>query len=86
LRTRQISRVCILLLLTAFGFATLVPAQFVDNIEGPTEALDPEGNNGWLFLAGDGTATMDLHQGSGGQLRRSSRGSRTTTCHYALLR
>lgn len=65
LRTRYISRVCILLLLTAFGFATLVRAQFVGSIEGPTVALDPEGNSGWLFLAGDGTATMDVHQGRG---------------------
>jgi hypothetical protein len=66
LRTRYIPKVCILLLLMAFGFATLVRAQFVDNIEGPKVALDPEGNNGWLFLTGDGTATMDVHQGSGG--------------------
>jgi hypothetical protein len=66
LRTRYLFKVCILLLLTAFGFATLVGAQFVDDFEGPAVALDPEGNNGWLFLAGDGTATMDVHQGSGG--------------------
>ena len=41
-------------------------AQFVDNFDGPNIALDPQGQHGWMFLAGDGTATMDLRQGGPG--------------------
>ncbi len=39
-------------------------AQFRDDFD--TVRTDPEGRNGWLFLAGDGTATMDLRQGGEG--------------------
>ena len=53
-------------MLLAAAFSSLAHAQFVDNFDGPTVALDPEGNHGWLFLAGDGTATMDLRQGGPG--------------------
>ena len=66
LRIRFISKLCILLLFVAFGYCTQARAQFIDNFDGPTVALDPEGNRGWLFLAGDGTATMDLRQGTEG--------------------
>ena len=64
--TSYFSKISILLLLMAFAFSSLAHAQFVDNFDGPTVALDPEGNHGWLFLAGDGTATMDLRQGGAG--------------------
>ena len=55
-----------MLLLMVFVFSPLAHPQFIDNFDGPTVALDPEGNHGWLFLAGDGTATMDLRQGGKG--------------------
>ena len=64
--TSYFSKISVLLLLTAFGFTSFAHAQFVENFDGPTVALDPEGNHGWLFLAGDGTATMDLRQGGAG--------------------
>lgn len=64
--TSYCSKISILLLLMAFAFRSLAHAQFVDNFDGPTVALDPESNHGWLFLAGDGTATMDLRQGGAG--------------------
>jgi hypothetical protein len=41
-------------------------AQFVDNFDGPNVTLDPQGQHGWMFLAGDGTATMDVRQGGPG--------------------
>jgi hypothetical protein len=44
----------------------LAQAQFIDNFDGSQVQLDPEGIKGWLFHAGDGTATMDLRQGGGG--------------------
>ena len=48
--------------------ACCLPAcgQFVDNFDGPNVALDPQGRHGWMILAGDGTATMDLRQGDPG--------------------
>jgi hypothetical protein len=60
------SKFCFLLLVTACGFCPPVFAQFIDNFDGPAVALDPQGNHGWLFLPGDGTATMDLRQGGAG--------------------
>jgi hypothetical protein len=45
---------------------TLAQAQFIENFDGPSVQLDPEGIKGWLFRAGDGTATMDLRQGGDG--------------------
>jgi len=59
-------KIYISLVLLAAAFSSPAHAQFVDNFDGPTVALDPEGNHGWLFLAGDGTATMDLRQGGPG--------------------
>jgi hypothetical protein len=41
-------------------------AQFIDNFDGPSVQLDPEGIKGWLFSPGDGTATMDFRQGGDG--------------------
>src|SRR3954447_2911538 len=41
-------------------------AQFIDNFDGPSVQLDPEGIKGWLFRPGDGTATMDFRQGGDG--------------------
>jgi len=58
--------ISLVLLAAAFSSPSPAHAQFVDNFDGPTVALDPEGNHGWLFLAGDGTATMDLRQGGPG--------------------
>jgi hypothetical protein len=39
-------------------------AQFRDDFD--ALKLDPQGRNGWLFQAGDGTATMDFRQGGKG--------------------
>ncbi|PYV76806.1 MAG: hypothetical protein DMG96_12935 [Acidobacteria bacterium] len=44
----------------------LAQARFIDNFDGPTVQLDPEGIKGWLFRPGDGTATMDFRQGGDG--------------------
>lgn len=41
-------------------------AQFIDNFDGPSVQIDPEGIKGWLFRPGDGTATMDFRQGGDG--------------------
>src|SRR6185437_11339429 len=55
------------LVLSIFLLSTaLAQAQFIDNFDGPSVQLDPEGIKGWLFRAGDGTATMDLRQGGDG--------------------
>jgi hypothetical protein len=64
--TSYFCKIYISLVLLAAAFSSPAHAQFVDNFDGPTVALDPEGNHGWLFLAGDGTATMDLRQGGPG--------------------
>ena len=48
------------------GFTGRAWAQFVENFDGPSVQLDPTGRAGWLFRAGDGTATMDLRQGGPG--------------------
>src|SRR5215468_9111853 len=50
----------------ALSFPGRTFAQFVDNFDGPSVQLDPTGKAGWLFQAGDGTATMDLRQGGSG--------------------
>ena len=53
--------------LLIFFFSTgLARAQFIDNFDGPSVELDPDGLKGWLFRPGDGTATMDLRQGGPG--------------------
>jgi hypothetical protein len=55
------------LVLSIFLLSTaLAQAQFIDNFDGFSVQLDPEGIKGWLFRAGDGTATMDLRQGGDG--------------------
>ena len=64
--TSYFCKIYISLVLLAAAFSSPAHAQFVDDFAGPTVALDPEGNHGWLFLAGDGTATMDLRQGGPG--------------------
>jgi hypothetical protein len=70
LKDRMISRAsCMGCLFVSFALATLTGqacAQFVDNFDGPSVQLDPTGKAGWLFQAGDGTATMDLRQGGPG--------------------
>ena len=40
-------------------------AQFRDDFDGPTLALDPTGATGWGFLAGEGRAVMDFKPGPG---------------------
>jgi hypothetical protein len=54
--------------LSLLGCTCCVPAygQFIDNFDGPNITLDPQGRQGWMFLAGDGTATMDVRQGGPG--------------------
>jgi hypothetical protein len=54
------------LLSVALAFTGRAFAQFVDTFDGPSVQLDPTGGAGWLFRAGDGTATMDLRQGGAG--------------------
>ena len=60
------SRQCLLLLTTALLFLGEASAQFIDNFDGPSVKTDPAGVTGWLFLPGDGTATLDLRQGGEG--------------------
>jgi len=59
-------RICPLASSVLLLSAALAQAQFIDNFDGPSVQLDPEGLNGWLFRPGDGTATMDLRQGGDG--------------------
>jgi hypothetical protein len=53
-------------LLLAFLWIGQASAQFIDDFNGPSVQLDPEGIRGWLFRPGDGTATMDFRQGGDG--------------------
>lgn len=55
-----------ILLTVALAFSGRAYSQFADNFDGPSVRLDPSGTAGWLFQAGDGTATMDLRQGGPG--------------------
>jgi hypothetical protein len=55
-----------LLLATLLSASGLARAQFIDTFNGPAVELDPDGIRGWLFRAGDGTATMDFRQGGDG--------------------
>jgi hypothetical protein len=41
-------------------------AQFVDDFQGPSVALDPRGADGWRMATGDGAASMELRQGGAG--------------------
>ena len=66
LSLKTISRFLIRLSLLACAFCLPACGQFVDNFDGPNVTLDPQGHHGWMFLAGDGTATMDLRQGGPG--------------------
>ena len=56
----------LLFLATVLASSELARAQFIDNFNGPSVELDPDGIKGWLFRAGDGTATMDFRQGGRG--------------------
>jgi hypothetical protein len=55
-----------LILAAGFFFLGRASAQFIDDFNGPSVQIDPEGIKGWLFRPGDGTATMDLRQGGEG--------------------
>src|ERR1700733_4916586 len=71
MRGANLSLITISVFLIRFSLlacACCLPAcgQFVDNFDGPNVALDPQGRRGWMILAGDGTATMDLRQGDPG--------------------
>ena len=51
-------RICPLASSVLLLSAALAQAQFIDNFDGPSVQLDPEGLNGWLFRPGDGTANL----------------------------
>ena len=53
-------------LATALLLIARASAQFIDDFDGPSVQVDPEGTKGWLFRPGDGTATMDFRQGGEG--------------------
>ncbi len=55
------------LLFFAAGLLTAAAAfgQFRDDFRGPSLPLDPSGENGWAFFAGDGAAVMDFRQADG---------------------
>ena len=57
------SRQFFFLFAAAFLFLGHASAQFIDDFNGPSVQLDPDGIKGWLFRPGDGTATMDFRQG-----------------------
>ena len=44
----------------------LAGAQFVDDFNGSSIKMDPQGRDGWAFRTGDGTATMTFQQGGEG--------------------
>jgi len=56
----------LLLLAVASLFVEQASAQFIDDFNGPSVQIDPEGIKGWMFRPGDGTATMDFRQGGDG--------------------
>ena len=58
-RSRQFFFLCA----AAFLFLGHASAQFIDDFNGPSVQLDPDGIKGWLFRPGDGTATMDFREG-----------------------
>ena len=60
------SRQCLLVFIAAFLFLGRASAQFIDDFSGPSVQTDPDGIKGWMFRAGDGTATMDFRQGGDG--------------------
>jgi hypothetical protein len=55
-----------LICLAAFLFLGQASAQFIDDFNSPSVQTDPDGTKGWMFLAGDGTATMNFRQGGDG--------------------
>ncbi len=57
---------CFLLFTIAILFLGQASAQFLDDFNGPSVQIDPDGTKGWMFLPGDGTATMDFRQGGEG--------------------
>src|SRR6516164_10933395 len=54
------------LLAVASLFVEQASAQFIDDFNGPSVPIDPEGIKGWMFRPGDGTATMDFRQAGAG--------------------
>jgi len=59
-----VGRHCALVVALCLAAGGETQAQFRDDFE--ALKTDPEGKTGWLFRAGDGTATMDLRQGGDG--------------------
>ncbi len=57
---------CFWVLAATFLFCGQASAQFMEDFNGSSVKLDPEGITGWRVLPGDGTATMDLRQGGEG--------------------
>jgi hypothetical protein len=55
-----------ILLLVAPPLVPLAGAQFVDDFNGSSIKMDPQGRDGWAFRTGDGTATMTFQQGGEG--------------------
>ena len=55
-----------LLLLSVLLFLARASAQFIDDFNSSSVQIDPDGLEGWMFRAGDGTATMDFRQGGHG--------------------
>ena len=53
----------LLLLSTLLSFLGRASAQFIEDFNSSSVKIDPEGLKGWMFRAGDGTATMDFRQG-----------------------
>lgn len=45
--------------------AGYAPGGFFDNFESPELVIDPEGVDGWSYLAGEGNVSMDFIQGEG---------------------
>jgi hypothetical protein len=58
------ARACLLALVFTLVVCAPVAAQFQDGFDCVT--TDPNGVDGWNFVAGDGTATMDFRQGGPG--------------------
>lgn len=56
----------LLLLSTLLSFLGRASAQFIEDFNSSSVKIDPEGLKGWMFRAGDGTATMDFRQGGDG--------------------
>jgi hypothetical protein len=70
MRRAHVSVTIFLLFLFLAAILLAVPppaaAQFRDDFNGPALKLDPDGVNGWGFLAGEGRAVMDFRPGGAG--------------------